>query len=67
MLAATILASSLAFIDSSIVNVGLPAIGRNLTSEGVGLSWVINGYLLPLSALLLVGGAADDLYGQGVF
>ena len=64
VLAATILASALAFIDSSIVNVGLPAIGRSLTSEGVGLSWVINGYLLPLSALLLVGGAAGDLYGR---
>jgi EmrB/QacA subfamily drug resistance transporter len=64
VLVATILASSLAFIDNSIVNVGLPAIGRSITSGGVGLSWVVNGYLLPLSALLLAGGAAGDLYGR---
>lgn len=64
ILAATILASSLAFIDGSVVNVGLPAIGRSLNQEGGSLAWVLNGYLLPLSALLLIGGAAGDLYGR---
>jgi EmrB/QacA subfamily drug resistance transporter len=64
VLATTILASSLAFIDGSVVNVGLPAIGRSLGADGVGLSWVVNGYLLPLSALLLLGGAAGDRYGK---
>ncbi len=64
ILASTILASSLAFIDGSVVNVGLPAIGRSLGADGAGLSWVINGYLLPLSALLLPGGAAGDRYGR---
>jgi EmrB/QacA subfamily drug resistance transporter len=64
VLATTILASSLSFIDGSIVNVGLPAIGRGLHAEGASLSWIINGYLLPLSALLLIGGAAGDLYGR---
>jgi EmrB/QacA subfamily drug resistance transporter len=64
VLATTILASSLAFIDGSVVNVGLPAIGRSLGADGAGLSWVINGYLLPLSALLLLGGAAGDRYGK---
>ena len=64
ILAATILASSLAFIDGSVVNVGLPAIGRSLSQEGSSLAWVLNGYLLPLSALLLIGGAAGDLYGR---
>ena len=64
VLATTILASSLAFIDGSVVNVGLPAIGKSLGASGGGLSWVLNGYLLPLSALLLIGGAAGDLYGR---
>ena len=64
ILATTILASSLAFIDGSVVNVGLPAIGRSLVAGGAGLSWVINGYLLPLSALLLIGGAAGDRFGR---
>ena len=64
VLAATILASSLAFIDGSVVNVGLSAIGRDLAAGGGGLSWVVNAYLLPLSALLLVGGAAGDRYGR---
>jgi EmrB/QacA subfamily drug resistance transporter len=64
ILATCILASSLAFIDGSVVNVGLPAIGRNLRAGGTGLSWIINGYLLPLSALLLTGGAAGDRYGR---
>jgi EmrB/QacA subfamily drug resistance transporter len=64
VLATTILASSLSFIDGSIVNVGLPAIGRGLHAAGGNLSWIINGYLLPLSALLLIGGAAGDLYGR---
>jgi EmrB/QacA subfamily drug resistance transporter len=64
VLATCILASSLAFIDGSVVNVGLPAIGRGLQAGGRELSWVVNGYLLPLSALLLAGGAAGDLYGR---
>ena len=64
ILATTILASSLAFIDGSVVNVGLPAIGRRFMADGEGLSWVVNGYLLPLSALLLLGGAAGDRYGR---
>jgi len=60
----TILASSLAFIDGSVVNVGLPAIGASLRSDGVGLQWIVNAYLLPLSALLLLGGAAGDRFGR---
>jgi EmrB/QacA subfamily drug resistance transporter len=64
VLAACILASSLSFIDGSVVNVGLPAIGRSLNGDAVGLQWVINAYLLPLSALLLLGGAVGDRYGK---
>lgn len=64
LVATTILASSLAFIDGSVVNVGLPTIGRALGSHSGDLSWVVNGYLLPLSALLLIGGACGDAYGR---
>ncbi len=64
VIATTILASSLAFIDGSVVNVGLPAIGASLRAEAGELQWVVNAYLLPLSALLLLGGAAGDRYGR---
>jgi len=64
VLATTILASSLAFVDGSVVNVGLPAIGRSLGADAGALQWVVNAYLLPLSALLLLGGAAGDRFGR---
>jgi MFS family permease len=64
VLATTILGSSLAFIDGSVVNVGLPAIGRSLLADAAALQWVINAYLLPLSALLLLGGALGDGFGR---
>ena len=64
VIATTIMASSLAFIDGSVVNVGLPAIGRSFHAEAIGLQWVVNAYLLPLSALLLLGGAAGDRFGR---
>ena len=65
VLAATILASSLAFIDGSVVNVGLSAIGGDFHASTGDLQWVVNAYLLPLSALLLLGGAAGDRFGRG--
>lgn len=64
LLAATILASSLAYVDGSVVNVGLVAIGQSLKVDAAALQWVINAYLLPLSALLLLGGAAGDRFGR---
>jgi EmrB/QacA subfamily drug resistance transporter len=64
VLTTTILASSLAFIDGSVVNVALPAIGRSYGASAAELQWAVNAYLLPLSALLLLGGAAGDLYGR---
>jgi EmrB/QacA subfamily drug resistance transporter len=64
VLAATILASSLAMVDGSVVNVGLPVIGRSLSADAGALPWIINAYLLPLSALLLLGGAAGDRFGR---
>ena len=63
-LTATILASSLAFIDGSVVTVALPAIGHSYAATATELQWTINAYLLPLSALLLIGGAAGDHYGR---
>lgn len=64
ILATCILASSLAFVDSSVTNVALPTIGGSLSAGASDLQWVINAYLLPLSALLLLGGAAGDRYGR---
>jgi EmrB/QacA subfamily drug resistance transporter len=64
VLITTILASSLAFVDGSVTNVGLPAIGESFKAGDVDLPWIINAYLLPLSALLLLGGAAGDRYGR---
>jgi EmrB/QacA subfamily drug resistance transporter len=64
VLATCIMASSLAFVDGSVTNVALPAIGKSLDAGSADLQWVINAYLLPLSALLLLGGAAGDLYGR---
>jgi len=66
-LAATILGSSLAFIDGSVVNVALPAIEHDLASSGASgatIGWLINAYLLPLGALVLLGGVAGDRYGR---
>ena len=64
VIATAILASSLALIDSSVVNVGLPAISQSFGTNAVGLQWIVNAYLLPLSALLLLGGAAGDRFGR---
>ncbi len=64
VLATSILASSLGYVDGSVVNVGLVAIGRSLGADATALQWVINAYLLPLSALLLLGGAAGDRFGR---
>jgi EmrB/QacA subfamily drug resistance transporter len=63
-LTASILASSLSFVDGSVVNVALPAIGADLQAHASGLQWIVNAYLLPLSALLLLGGAAGDKFGR---
>jgi EmrB/QacA subfamily drug resistance transporter len=64
ILAATILASSMAFIDGTVVNVALPALQTNLNATAADVQWVIESYALLLSALLLVGGALGDHYGR---
>src|SRR5216110_139147 len=64
ILAATILASSMAFIDSTVVNVALPALQTNFNATATDVQWVIESYALFLSALLLVGGSLGDHYGR---
>src|SRR5207237_5751675 len=64
ILAATILASSMAFIDGTVVNVALPALQTNLNATAVDVQWVIEAYALLLSAFLLVGGSLGDHYGR---
>ncbi len=63
-LAACILASSLSFVDGSVLNVALPAIRASYGAGAADVQWVVNAYLLPLSALLLLGGALGDQYGR---
>ncbi|MFN8501541.1 MFS transporter [Kouleothrix sp.] len=64
VLAAAILASSMAFIDSSALNVALPALQASLGASGAQLLWVVNAYLLMLAALILFGGALGDALGR---
>jgi len=64
VLAATILGSSMAFIDGSVVNVALPAIQSALRSSLSDVQWVVAGYSLSLAALMLIGGSLGDLYGE---
>lgn len=64
ILAATILGSSMAFIDGTVVNVALPALQRNLNATVIDVQWVVEAYSLLLSALLLMGGSLGDRYGR---
>lgn len=64
VLAATILASSMAFIDGTVVNVALPALQKDLDATAIGVQWVVEAYALFLSALLLFGGSLGDHYGR---
>src|SRR5881275_12197 len=64
VLVATTLASSMAFIDSTVVNVALPVLQANLNASIVDVQWVIETYSLLLAALLLVGGSLGDHYGR---
>ncbi|MBB5158383.1 MFS transporter [Saccharopolyspora phatthalungensis] len=64
ILVATILGSGVAFLDGSVVNVALPTIGRDIGGGLSVLQWVLDAYLLTLSALLLLGGALGDRYGR---
>ena len=63
-LAACVLASSLSFVEGSVLNVALPAIRASYGAGAAEVQWVVNAYLLPLSALLLLGGALGDHFGR---
>jgi EmrB/QacA subfamily drug resistance transporter len=62
--AATVLGSGAVFLESTVMTVALPAIGRDLDLGMAGLQWLINAYMLPLSALILLGGSLGDRYGR---
>src|SRR4029077_20438195 len=64
ILAATILGSSMAFIDSTVVNVALPALQATFHATVVDVQWVVESYGLLLAALILVGGSLGDLFGR---
>ena len=64
ILAATILGSSLAFIDGSVVNLALPAFQASLNATVIDAQWVVEAYALLLAALILVGGSLGDIYGR---
>ena len=64
ILVVTILGSSMAFIDSTVVNVALPAIQSSLGGTLINMQWVVEGYGLLLSALILTGGALGDALGR---
>lgn len=64
VLLATVLGSSMAMLDGTVVNLALPRIGEDLDASFAGLQWILNGYTLALAALILVGGGLGDRYGR---
>jgi MFS family permease len=64
VLAATILGSSITFIDSTVVNVALPVLQRELETDIVGARWVVEAYSLTLSALIRVGDSLGNRWGR---
>ncbi len=64
ILTSTILASSMAFIDSTALNVILPSLQRDLQANGTDIFWILNAYLLMLASLILVGGSLGDKLGR---
>ena len=64
VLAATVLGSGMAFIDSTVVSIALPAIGKDFHASVADLQWLVNAYMLTLSGLILLGGALGDRYGR---
>ncbi|MEO3884600.1 MFS transporter [Nonomuraea sp. B5E05] len=64
ILFATVLGSGLALLDSTVVNVALPYLGRELDAGMAGLQWTINAYTLTLAGLILLGGSLGDRYGR---
>ncbi|MFD2353179.1 MFS transporter [Nonomuraea ferruginea] len=64
VLAATVLGSGLAMLDSTVVNVALPFLGAELGAGMAGLQWTVNAYTLTLAGLILLGGSLGDRFGR---
>ena len=64
VLALTILGSGMTFIDGTVVNVVLPVLDEQLAASPSQLQWIVEGYMLPLTALMLLGGSLGDRYGR---
>lgn len=64
VLPVTILGSSMGFIDGSVMNVALPAMQSSLQTNLATMQWVVNGYMLTLASLILLGGSLGDRYGR---
>jgi EmrB/QacA subfamily drug resistance transporter len=64
LLLVTVAGSGMAFLDGTVVNVALPEIGREFDASTSSLQWILNGYLLTLASLILLGGSLGDRYGR---
>ena len=64
IVAVSVLGSGIAFLEATVVNVALPEIGRDLEADTGALQWTLNGYLVTLSALILLGGSLGDRLGR---
>ncbi|MDQ0600201.1 EmrB/QacA subfamily drug resistance transporter [Streptomyces canus] len=64
ILLTTVLGSSMALLDSTVVNVALPRIGEDLDADLAALQWTVNAYMLTLAGLILLGGSLGDRYGR---
>lgn len=64
LIAVTVAGSGMAFLDSTVVNVALPKIGEDLNASTSALQWILNGYLLTLASLILLGGSLGDRLGR---
>jgi EmrB/QacA subfamily drug resistance transporter len=64
VLAVAVLGSAMVFLDGTVVNVALPDLGRDLDASTSSLQWILNGYLLTLASLILLGGSLGDRYGR---
>ena len=64
LLAVAVAGSGMAFLDGTVVNVALPDIGRDFDASTSSLQWILNGYLLTLASLILLGGSLGDRYGR---
>ncbi|MER6027280.1 MFS transporter [Streptomyces sp. NPDC001851] len=64
ILLTTVLGSSMAMLDSTVVNVALPRIGRDLDASLAALQWTVNAYMVTLAGLILLGGSLGDHYGR---